>query len=95
MPVGDVKSGMSSIASGSYLTIQPASGEEWVIHNISWATKVDIEWYDGSNSLVFHIATIGDSLRWEEFHLKNGLYLRVKNTDTVSRLIQYDGVQTR
>jgi len=96
MAVGDVKSGLSSINASAYLDIQPSSGEEWVIHNIYHEYDVDVELYDGTNSLVFDTDTGAGVYAKYAFHVTNSIRIRVKNKDTANaRKIGYDGVQTK
>jgi hypothetical protein len=95
MAVGDVKSGISSIASGAYLDIRPPTGEEWVIHNIYHASDIQLELYDGTNSLVFDTDTGAGVYAKYAFHVTNSIRIRVKNTSASAQLIGYDGVQTK
>lgn len=95
MAVGDVVSDLQSIATGAYLTIQPAANIEWVIHNIYFDADVTIEFYNGTNSLIFATKLSGGSLSYYDFHLNNTRYLRVKNTNAASKLIGYDGIVTK
>jgi hypothetical protein len=95
MAVGDVKSGISSVASGAYLDIQPPPGEEWVIHNIYHAGDVQLEFYDGTNSLIFDTDAGAGVYAKYAFHVTNSIRIRVKNTSASAQLIGYDGVQTK
>jgi hypothetical protein len=95
MAVGDVFSGLSSIAAGAYLDIQPASGVEAVIHNIYHEGAIDLELYDGTNSLVFDSASGKGVFAKYAFHVTNARRIRVKNTEASAKLIGYDGVQTK
>jgi len=95
MAVGDVKSDLQPVNSGDYLSIQPPVGEEWVIHNIYHESDVSVELYDGTNSLVFLSATGPGVFARYSFHVTNSIYLRVKNDDASSKLIGYDGIQTK
>lgn len=95
MAVGDVKSGISNISSGSYLDIRPPAGEEWVIHNIYHASDVQLEFYDGTNSLIFDTDAGAGVYAKYSFHVTNSIRIRVKNTSTSPQLIGYDGVQTK
>lgn len=95
MAAGDVVSGLSSISAASYLDIQPGAGVEWVIHNIYHEDMVELEFYDGTNSLIFDADTGLGVWAWYEFHCTNTRRLRVKNTSTAAKLIGYDGVVTK
>lgn len=95
MAVGDVFSGLSSVASNSYLVIQPASGVEAVVHNIYHASDAQLELYDGTNSLVFDVHYGAGGWLGFFFHVTNSRYLRVKNLSSSSALIGYDGIVTK
>lgn len=95
MAAGDVKSGLSSVAAGGFLDIRPPVDEEWIVINIYVPSGKNVELYfsDGTNSVLVDIRAGG----WlgYSFHVTNGLYLRVKNLDTVAQYIGYSGVQTK
>jgi hypothetical protein len=95
MAVGDVKSGISSIAPNAYLDIRPPAGEEWVIHNIYHTSDVQLELYDGTNSLIFDTDTGAGVYAKYAFHVTNSIRIRVKNISASAQLIGYDGVQTK
>jgi hypothetical protein len=96
MAVGDVVSDLQSIAAVSYLDIQPAGTEEWIIHNIYHEFDVQLEWYDGVNSIVFHSSVGPGILARFTFHINNARWIRVYNPDPgVAKLIGYDGVVSR
>lgn len=95
MAVGDVKNGLSSVATGEFLDIQPSEGEEWVIHNVYHEDGVELYLYDGTNSLLFD-AELGKGIYAKfAFHVTNSIWVRVKNTAGSAKLIGYDGVQTK
>jgi hypothetical protein len=95
MAVGDVKSNLQSIPAGSFLAIQPPQGEEWIVHNIYHEHDVELHFYDGTNSLAFDSDSGAGVYAKYAFHVTNGRYIRVKNTNTSARLIGYDDVQTK
>jgi hypothetical protein len=95
MAVGDVKSAIVSVAAGGYLDIQPPAGEEWVIHNIYHASDIQLELYDGTNSLIFDTDYGAGVYAKYAFHVTNSIRIRVKNTAASAQLIGYDGVQTK
>jgi hypothetical protein len=95
MAVGDVFSGLSSIAAAAYLDIQPSSGIEAVIHNIYHESDVQMEFYDGTNSLIFDTDSGAGVYAKYAFHVTNAKRIRVKNTAASAKLIGYDGVQTK
>jgi len=94
MAVGDVYSGMSSVAASGYLDIQPSGTVEAVIHNIYHDGDIQLEFYDGTNSLIFDTDTGSGIYAKYAFHVKNALRIRVKNTAATAKLIGYDGICT-
>lgn len=96
MAKGDVVSDLQSVAAGARLDIQPASGVEWIIHNIYHEGPVALEFFNGTNFIEFETRTAGpDWFANFQFHVTNTRRIRVRNTDTAARLIGYDGVQTK
>ena len=96
MAVGDVYSGLVSVAAGGYLDIRPAVGVEVVIHNIYHAYDVDLAFTDGTNVITFDTDVGAGVYAKYAFHVTNALWIRVINKDTVNaRLVGYDGVQTK
>ena len=95
MAVGDVFKGLSSVSAAAYLDIQPGSGVEAVIHNIYHDGDISIEVYDGTNSLIFDTDTGAGVYAYYAFHVTNTQRIRVKNTAGTTKLIGYDGVQTK
>ncbi|NVM23927.1 MAG: hypothetical protein HWN68_19380 [Desulfobacterales bacterium] len=95
MAVGDVASGVSSIAQDAYLDIRPSAGIEWVIHNVYHEGDIQLEYYDGTNSIAFDTASGMGVYAKFAFHLTNSIRVRVKNTAGETKLIGYDGVVTK
>lgn len=99
MAVGDVVSNIVSTSSGGALDIQPSAGVEWVIHNLyvdAAAVSIDILFYDGVNSLKWQSAQPGPVLISNmQHHVTNARWIRLVNNDAGSRLLGYDGVQTK
>jgi hypothetical protein len=95
MAVGDVFNGLSSVAAAGYLDIQPSAGVEAVIHNIYHESDVQMEFYDGTNSLIFDTDAGAGVYAKYAFHVTNARRIRVKNTAATAKLIGYDGVQTK
>jgi len=92
--VGDVASGMSSIAAGAYLDLQPAGTVEWVIHNIYHASDAELHQYDGTNDILVESHYGKGGWLGYFFHCRNALRIRVKNTNTAAQYIGYDGIVT-
>ena len=95
MTVGDVFNGLASVAASAYLDIQPAVGVEAVIHNIYHDSDVQIEFYDGTNSLIFDTDVGAGVYAKYAFHVTNTMRIRVKNTAAVAQLIGYDGMVSK
>ena len=95
MAVGDVFSGLASIAAAAYLDIQPAAGVEVVIHNIYHDGDIQLEFYDGTNSLIFDTDAGTGIYAKYAFHVTNTRRIRVKNTAATAQLIGYDGIQSK
>jgi hypothetical protein len=91
MAAGDVISGISSVAAGAYLDLQPGASVEWSVHNIYHEDAVTIELYDGTNSLVWG-EFYGAGNREGIWNANNTRRLRVKNAHaSAAKLIGYDG----
>lgn len=86
-----IDQGSSSVADDNYLDLQPASGVEWVVHNIKWSDDIEIYSYDGTNAIKIFAATDFGFLPCE-FHCSNTKYYRVKNVSGGSQYISFDGV---
>lgn len=95
MAVGDVKSGLQSVAAGSFLDIQPAGADEWVVHNIYHESDVELYLCDGTNQLLFDSASGNGVYAKTVFHVTGTIRLRAKNTAASAKLMGFDGVQTK
>ena len=95
MAVGDVVSAVNSVLTVAFLDIQPGAGVEWVIHNIYHEADVTVEYFDGTNSVVFYTGTVAGALTKHAFHVNNTRRVRVKNTNAATKLIAYDGIITK
>lgn len=95
MAVGDAVQGLSSIAAGAFLAIQPSAGVEYVIHNIGHESDAELHFYDGSNSLLMDVDIGNGAWMKHALHCSNSKYYRVKNTNTAAKLISFDGIQSK
>ena len=86
----------TSVAAAASLTVRPASGEEWIIHNILSADGYPIEVYitDGTNPILVATNRSGGFLGYA-FHLTNTVYMTIKNTDASARYISYNGIVSK
>ncbi len=94
MAAGDVVTDLQSVADDAYLTIQPASGNEWIINNIYYSGAVEIYRYDGTNSILFYSDSTAGGLIYCNFRCTNGDYIRVKNVSGDAAILGYDGIVT-
>jgi len=98
MAVGDVKSGISSVAGSGSLAIQPNGTEEWVVHNIYH--QKDIGLYlsgsasGASGSFWFDNDAGGGIYARFSFHVNNSFYLSIMNSGSTAAYIGYDGILT-
>ncbi|MGQ9545924.1 MAG: hypothetical protein ACUVTR_01995 [Dehalococcoidia bacterium] len=94
--VGDVFSDCGAqIANNAYKTIQPATGYEAAIHNIYFEDDIEIEWYDGTNTVAFDSVTGKGVYPCYGSHVTNSIYIRVKNVGGEAHSIGFDGVYTK
>jgi hypothetical protein len=95
MAVGDVQTAISSVANNALLDIKPASGVEWVIHNVLYGGAMELYKTDGTNSIkVDSDTTLGGRLGLA-LHCTNLVWYQVKNVSGASTILSYDGVQTK
>ena len=94
MALGSVITDMQSVADDAYLTIQPASGNEWIINNIYYSGAVEIYRYDGTNSILFDSDETAGGLLSCNFRCTNAYYIRVKNVSGDAAILGYDGIAT-
>jgi len=96
MAKGDIFSDLQSIIAGAYLNIRPTGTIEAAIHNIYHEDDVTLEFTDGANNLDFEsVATGKGAYTYYAFHVKNSLWVRVRNDAGAPKLIGYDGIITR
>lgn len=93
--VGDTYNGLSQIANGSYLSIQPTGTQEAVIHNI-YCEDGSVEHYftDGSNTIKFDSDTTNGTREGMFFHVTNTKYIKVKNVSGGALYFGFDGIYT-
>ena len=96
MAAGDVfNQGVTGTAQNAYFSIQPSSGTECVIHNISHSTDAVLEFYDGTTAVTVDTQTGSGAWMGMFLHCTNSKYYRVKNTNASSNDICCDGVVTK
>lgn len=99
MASGDIVNDIQNVASGAYLTFQPAADVQVVITNIgSSATggtpltpKCMLYHYDGSN----RTAIVHSSAEKDNIHLliNNALYMQIANSDAGAQYLSYSGIE--
>jgi len=97
--VGDVVVDCQDIAAGSDLAIQPASGDEWVLHSVSFERNTLLKRTDGTDTANMSAEDwIGPDhfLFNPAIHLTNGNYINAENQHaTLAGVICYTGVKTK
>lgn len=98
MAVGDVRSGIISVAGSGSLAILPTGTEEWVIHNIYHQKDIGL-YLSGSTSgatgsFWFDNDAGGGIYARFSFHVNSSVYLSVMNSGSTASLIGYDGILT-
>ncbi len=88
-------SDFQQVTNGSYFKIQPPSSEEWVIHNIYHEGPAELYVSIGAARFKVDEDVEGGSWSGFFFHVSHDQYLEVLNTDSVSRYMAFDGVQTK
>lgn len=95
MAVGDMRGTIAVVAVNEFLDIRPSTNEEWVVHNIYHESDVQLEFFDGTNSLLFD-SDIGLGVYAKyAFHVNNTLRIRVKNIAADAKKIGFDGIVTK
>jgi len=99
MARGDAVVGFQpDLASGSTVDIRPPANKEWTIHNIyvSGAATLLRVYNDGTNEYEITIDSLSQAGCWLNyvFHVTNEHFLRVKNDDSSSIHVAWDGVET-
>lgn len=95
MAKGDVATDQQLIANGARLTIQPAAGVEWAIHNVYYGGAVAIHRTDGVNDLTYDTDTGASARLGYVWHVTNAIYLELENTSGGDSILGYDGVVTK
>lgn len=95
MAIGDVFSAKASKAQDAYLDIQPASGQECVIHTIYHEAECELYLSDGSTEFLFDSDTTGGAWYGLSLHVTNSLYVRIKQKNADAKEVGYDGIETK
>lgn len=95
MATSDAIGEILAVAAGSSLNIQPTAPDEWIIHNIYIPEDnlAEIFLSDGIDDIL--IAKVSGSYLGYFFHVRNALYLKVKNTNAGPINIGYDGIAVK
>ncbi len=95
MALGDTTAAHTSIADGARLTIQPASGVEWVVHNLYFGGACSFHRVGGAGDLTFDTDTGAGARLGYVWHVTNSVYLEIENTSGGAAILGYDGVITK
>jgi hypothetical protein len=99
MAAGDLfQVGPTSLDTGVTLSIQPAVGVEWVIHNVYTPANIAInyQYYDGTNATTFDSDAVDGTRYMVNWHASSGVYVRVKNVSTSTGIfVSADGMVTK
>jgi len=93
MGIGDIHSTIAAISASDTLTIQPGSGDEWVIHNIFTSGTIEFVVVNGSNSVI--VETTDESLTAYFFHANNTQYYKIINKEGSEIKAGYDAIETK
>jgi len=98
MAVGDAVLAQSSINWDEYLTIQPASGDEYIITNIWAEAEIEVYISDGVKDVQIEEMLIYPfSLNGYKWIISNSLYLKIKNASSgaTNGYIGYSGIKIK
>jgi len=98
MAQGDAVSGWASVASGSFLEVQPGAGVEWSIFTLYSPAEISIWHTDGTNNFLIipkGAASVPTFLNNLGLVATNGKWWRIKNENASSQYLGYDGRQTK
>lgn len=99
MTVGYVSSSSAPVATGAYLTIQPAGAStEWVVHNIYCGAAALVYYGSGTASSACAPIYSLSSSGWVTgifSHVTNTQFLMIKNTGSASAVYGWDAIVTR
>lgn len=95
MGVGDVKALISSIGISGFMDIRPAAGEEWNLRAIVYEDEISIEFWDGTNHLIFEASLTGSGIYYMHFDITNTHRVQVQNKAGAPKLIGYTARQVK
>lgn len=95
MALGDVQTAISSVSNNAFLDIKPASGSEWVIHNVLYGGSMELYKTDGTNSIKVDSDTTSGGMIGRYLHCTNTVWYQIKNVSGAAAILSYDGVQTK
>ena len=93
--IADVYQGLSSVNADAVLSIQPSAGNEVAINNIYHEDDIELQLYDGTNTLTFASDSGKGVFARYVFRCTNSKYIRIKNKAAIAKLIGYDGIYTK
>lgn len=94
MAQGDAKIGaITSVAAAASLTIQPATGETWLLKGVFFGGATELYLTDGTNSILIESDGAGGRFDNLNILLSNTQYAILKNVDSTAKYLSYDAVQ--
>jgi len=93
--VGEAVGILSATAASGTLDIKPPAGEEWIVHNVYHDGPATLYKTDGTNTVTIDTDTSGGVWSGFFFHVTNSHYLQVKNDDSSSKVLGYDGIRSK
>jgi len=92
MAQGDaVIGGLTSVAAGALLTVQPSSGT-WLFKNVQYGGAIEIYLTDGTNSILVDSDGAAGEILGKNYLLSNTQYLQIKNVSASAIYVRYDAV---
>lgn len=104
--LGEAKCALSSIADDAYMTIQPSSGQEWMLTEVAsteWTNnnpRIQLFAYNGTTNVltrafVVNASGVTDFGRKLRMHLTNSLYARIQNKSGSTQYVGYSALRTK
>lgn len=95
MALGDVVTDVVTISAGAIYNIKPASGQEWVIHNMLYNGAIEMYKTNGTLDVLYDSDALYGGRINLFLHVTSSVYLKVKNTSGTPITFSYDGIQTK
>ena len=93
--IGDKVSSIYSASDDATLSMQPASGEEWTIHNLSWGGAMELYFTNGTTSILVGSSFSAGGRFNNYLNCTHTNYYQLKNVSGTTVGLGYDGVVTK